>query len=134
MRARLKTLKYTTVYNHPQQRRTESQSPQQDSRRKKAPEQSNHHQRATISTEKERRREEGRGVTPRPMFGANSHRRRDRRQAEREQGHALTIRQTPTATPPRAAKPCYENGRNAPKARNARKLARKSGFRLHYIQ
>ena len=39
------------------------------------------------------------------MFGANSHRRRDRRQAEREQGHALTIRQTPTATPPRAATP-----------------------------
>lgn len=68
------------------------------------------------------------------MFGANSHRRIDRRQAEREQGHALTIRQTPTATPPRAANPCYENGRNAPKTQNARKLARKSGFRLHYIQ
>lgn len=59
------------------------------------------------------------------MFGANSHRRRDRRQAERKQGHALTIRQTPTATPPRAADPCEGSGRNAPQAQNARELARK---------
>ncbi len=59
------------------------------------------------------------------MFGANSHRRRDRRKAEREQGHALTIRQTPTATPPRAADPCEGSGRNAPRPKMQENLQEK---------